>query len=438
MSVKNDCEASYIIWSGSNTYYATNGTTGKVDYSGSDATTIIEQVWIALGTLGGGTIRTKGPGETWTINSRIDSQGGNVTWISDISLRLRLANSLNVHVIYVTHDHVTLDSLYVDGNGFNQTTGSSASAMGIYYYNAGYGIIKNCRLNDVARQAIDIGGTAGVGSKYAQVLNNMITQAHWNGIGIFYSDLALVQGNIITGSSDVGIATWDADNVIITNNILFNNSGTRGGSVGGNSNWDIGIENTSKNILISSNYCSGSKVGISIQASSEGTDVYDINVTGNYIYNEKWYDITTKYAQRVSIANNYINSVSTIWYTGIYIQSTTTGASVVGNYIYMDNLSRYGCRSEADDLVFSKNTVKNCAYGLECIDGDSAMITDNRFIGCTTPIDVNDATINYPMIMGNNWQGCTNDATTAAAVNERITANIDKNGAWWATGDSPA
>jgi len=64
------------------------------------------------------------------------------------------------------------------------------------------------------------------------------------------------------------------------------------------------------------------------------------------------------------------------------------------------------------------------------------MITDNRFANLTTPIDANHANSVRCMIIGNNWEGCTNDADTGAATTPRITANIDKNGAYWLVDDN--
>jgi len=45
--------ASYIIFIDGSTYYAKNGTTGQIDYSGTNFTTITQSVIDALGTDGG-------------------------------------------------------------------------------------------------------------------------------------------------------------------------------------------------------------------------------------------------------------------------------------------------------------------------------------------------------------------------------------------------
>ncbi len=75
-------------------------------------------------------------------------------------------------------------------------------------------------------------------------------------------------------------------------------------------------------------------------------------------------------------------------------------------------------------------------FGLKLEDGDDILIINNRFDGCTEyPIEIDAAEVVRPMIMGNNWEGCTNDPDVAAATNPRITGNIDKSGDWYASSD---
>ena len=92
---------------------------------------------------------------------------------------------------------------------------------------------------------------------------------------------------------------------------------------------------------------------------------------------------------------------------------------------------------DGDDNDVIENKYQNYATGIHIEDGDDCSLLNNRFYSCTTPIDANRTNAIRPMIMGNNWEGCTNDASTRKATNPRITANIDKNGAWWTTGDTP-
>lgn len=88
-----------------------------------DPAVAIEAAWARLAIFGGGVLVTKGAGETWTTQTTIDSQGANVTWISDWGLTIQPQNGLNANVVTITHDYVTLIGLKINGNGANQTGG---------------------------------------------------------------------------------------------------------------------------------------------------------------------------------------------------------------------------------------------------------------------------------------------------------------------------
>lgn len=90
-----------------------------------------------------------------------------------------------------------------------------------------------------------------------------------------------------------------------------------------------------------------------------------------------------------------------------------------------------------DDHKIVNNLIESDLYGIRAIDGDDLIISWNRIIGATNSIEIDNANVVRAMVAGNNWEGCTNDLVATAAVNPRVTSNIDKNGAWYATGDAP-
>ena len=96
------------------------------------------------------------------------------------------------------------------------------------------------------------------------------------------------------------------------------------------------------------------------------------------------------------------------------------GISIAGN-----------CR----EVKITDNKLINADIGIDANDGNDIVIHMNRFITCTTPIDVNDADVDRVMITNNNWYGCTNDAITAAVGSMTITDNIDITGSWYAVDD---
>ena len=97
-------------------------TSGSPDKSGNfvigaaDPTVVIEAAMTYLNVFGGGVLLTKGAGETWTITSTIDTQGSQLTWISDWSLKLDWTES-SWPALRVNngHDWVTLIGLHIEG-----------------------------------------------------------------------------------------------------------------------------------------------------------------------------------------------------------------------------------------------------------------------------------------------------------------------------------
>ena len=127
-----------------------------------------------------------------------------------------------------------------------------------------------------------------------------------------------------------------------------------------------------------------------------------------------------------------IGSNNTSTHMGIRItnRSIVTGCTVrdidpAGECIYL----------KGDDLICNGNYIEDGAIGIKVDNCDDAVISNNR-ITSTTPIDTNLGTCVRPMIIGNNWEGSTNDMNIGIAVNPRITSNLDLNGAWFA-GDNP-
>jgi len=121
--------ASYIIWTDGSTIYALNGSTGEIDYSGTDADTIYQSVLNDLNSVGGGKVILKdgtfniGTEPTYYDNIMIEGQGKNTTikLTSDV-IPFNFHNISNTHVrdlsIEVSDGHTeALLQLYADGTG---------------------------------------------------------------------------------------------------------------------------------------------------------------------------------------------------------------------------------------------------------------------------------------------------------------------------------
>jgi len=141
--------ASYIIWTDGSTYYAKNGTTGAIDYSGADASTVIQAAVDAIpvkqyvDTLvtGGGSIFIKAGlyeiTQTIVINDRpLRLYGDNRC----PQTHLYLAAGANCRMFEIIGESqwCYLKDLYLNGKKNTQTGGDY-----LLYINAGYPILEN-------------------------------------------------------------------------------------------------------------------------------------------------------------------------------------------------------------------------------------------------------------------------------------------------------
>lgn len=136
---------SYIIWSGSNLYWAKNCSTNKIENSGSNATTIIQGAINSLPTSGGkilfkGTKRI--PIGKITLRDRLTLEG-EVTGAGEAGTELFLSGSTNDDMFSgsfgSTIHYITLKNLVLNGNRGNQTKGNL-----LYISNCFRVFIENC------------------------------------------------------------------------------------------------------------------------------------------------------------------------------------------------------------------------------------------------------------------------------------------------------
>lgn len=120
-------EASYVIWSDGltpSTYYAKNGTTGQIQFSGTDAATVINAVIDAL-PVDGGVISLKAV--EFTISTPIIIDKARVKLIGEgVGTVLKLADGADCDVIQIGGagkygSYTVLAYITIDGNKANQT-----------------------------------------------------------------------------------------------------------------------------------------------------------------------------------------------------------------------------------------------------------------------------------------------------------------------------
>lgn len=128
--------ASYIIFKDGSTYYAKNGFTGQIDYSGTDASLVINNAINAVSNYTGGLIYIKAGyyylSDTIVLKKFVGLKGEGAR-----STRLQLLDNVNKDVISFGQQtygssFIYIGHLYITGNIDNQTAGN-----GIRFYDDG-------------------------------------------------------------------------------------------------------------------------------------------------------------------------------------------------------------------------------------------------------------------------------------------------------------
>jgi len=191
-------EASYIIMKEDNTIYAINGKTGKADYLGTVASTVIQSAIDAL-TDGGKIFIKKG---TYTISAKL-SVSANIAIYGENNeaTTLQAVAGLNDHVVSMDGNPTLLANFKINGNRGQQTAGS-----GVFLSSAtGPTWLLNLRITECYEWGVET--EAGSGETF--MFGNIV----WNNGG----NLALTSNSDshIIGNSFYGVYTTGRDNVLI-------------------------------------------------------------------------------------------------------------------------------------------------------------------------------------------------------------------------------
>jgi parallel beta-helix repeat protein len=232
----------------------------------ADPAVAIEAAWAFLNGLGGGELRTRGAGETWTIQTQINSQGAYVTWKSDPSLILKAKDALNLSVILIAHDYVTLEGIKIDGNKANQGVPNGLEICGIVVAPASYWKILRCVFYNIHQFGF---WSHSATAKYGGELGGCIFEGcSWNGILIGANTYdATVHDCTVTHSSDVGIAVHGVG-VLVSDCVVRNMDLVEGAA---NSQWCFAFEGVAT--LSSFDHCEAH--GAAIQGANLGGAGYN-------------------------------------------------------------------------------------------------------------------------------------------------------------------
>ena len=395
--------------------------TGLTNYA--DPALAIEAAWSYLNTKGGGVLRTRGPGETWTVATVIDSQGANVTWKSDKSLTITIPNTFDDNVVSITHDDVTVIRVHVNGNRLNQSAPVGVGPNGFYIYECSNVKLFQCKITDCRQFGVYVRATEGSNSN-VEVRECELIDNDWNGIWAtgrdYYTNFKAI-GNTIEGWSDVGISSG-LDRTVISNN-YFNNVGfLNRGAI--NTSWAIGLEVyvdsvELEDIIIEENIIVNCDTGIGFQ-SSFSDSFTRIKIANNVMYNLEIGGVYAQYVDWMEITGNIIEEWDTLnaWGSAIYCANEVEDTLISDNILFSrDARTRAeGIRLRNNsDRVKIKNNVIRCY--LNCIwldnDVDDTEIHGNTLVsGNSYSIQIDDATIVRTRIGKNDMYGtnqCLND-----------------------------
>lgn len=393
--------ASYIIVKDGSTYYAKNGTTGQIDYSGTDAATVIQN---SINTLtGGGTISIT-TGE-YTISSsivltqNIDLIGVGRDYDRVNATVLKLGNGVNDDLIKISYSSGGEDQgwnqiskLSLSGNSAQQTAGS-----GIYLKYARRVILEDLVIADFKQYAIEMEVCEQI-----WINNNFLMGC---GIyGSFLNSAKITENEITAGTTNYGIYTSgvSSGNLITGNDVyscllgMFLYNGFTGGIITKNKVWSSEQHGIQLNVIATNNTIS---LNIIKENSQQTGNVW----SGIAITNT----VGEACLDNILIGNRLFDSQGTQTQKyGIILADDTDYTTIIGNDV------RGNVQSVGMSLVGSNNLVKH-NLGFTTENSGTQTCADNENIahglaGTPTMVQVtpmNDTYDSVPVIATVDWTG---------------------------------
>ena len=220
-------EASYIISTDGVTVNAVNGETGRTDYYGTDASSVVQAAIDSLGPSGGIIWIKEG---TYVISSTVKVPG-NVT-LSGVGFatKLVLADFADQEVIANKHAGDYVDSgivitdLQIDGNGAKQTPEAQVSA--IFLSRVSRSRIEECWIHNVAPYSINAGFYA-LHSAYLTIRGNAIYNNQYAGIFLSGGRYGIISDNMFNGNHRAVYLASHFNGVVEGNQIVSGHEGIR-------------------------------------------------------------------------------------------------------------------------------------------------------------------------------------------------------------------
>ncbi len=369
--------ASYIVFTDGTTTYVKNGSTGKIDYSGTDTSTVINNA--ISGCPDGGKILVSGK---YTISASL-TLDSNMTFAGfGESTILKMADGVNINMITsVNKTSVTIKDMKLDGNKAANTGGSCIALS-----QAEKHVIQNLHIINAPLHGVAITGVNGYAS--GNIVTDCIIEnsGHRNILFDPRVKNSIISNNICTGggnsnilvghgSFDVQIldnfcsVTTNADGIVVHNDV--HNVIVTGNKVLNSKESGILLNQHVYDCVISNNICNNNENGIRLNANlTDG--VYDFvtdgdterNLISNNICNDNdvdgillSYDDTGNVVKRNIIMNNVCVLNGQI---GINESNGQSKNTICGNHVVANSDSQISV-SSSDSSAF-------CNYGVSPFD----------------------------------------------------------------------
>jgi len=437
-------EASYIIFKKNGDIFARNGDSGNIEFSGTDAATVIQNAIDALG-ANGGVIASKIEQEL-EISSTLDPCDNLILQ----SLRLKAEDELNDNIIESSakRTNVTIKDCIFDGNKANQTfTGTRTDHTLVRFPNGDENIrILNNELRDgLAGAGICLSGLPINPHVEGNFVHDMGTSTEsCDGI-ICFSTRGYIAGNRIKNVSDTPIANDNGQKQNIVNNVIWNtdswNTNVSQASNGitpyaPSRDWEGRIEG---NIIVNL----GSNAS-GIDSVESGSYNVKAQIIGNYLIGDLYHGIEIRSdGAQCEISNNYVNSPSVRGINFLGVDSIISGNVVwsagdrsigivgdrnviAGNKVNSGALSGIFAGPNVSDLTITNNIVSNkVENGIYLYDSNTdCVITGNRCQGNGNYGILEGTGGDYNIINANNCRGNTTGGISTVGANSVVTDNL--------------
>jgi hypothetical protein len=400
-------EASYIIFTDGTKVYARNGKTGAIDYSGTDATTVIQS---AINALSSGVVFIKDG--LYIITASIIPKSHvylvGESWNTILKLKDNATeDATHSNVIYSNDEveDIVIRNLQIDGNKANQTFTTSAHTWnGIYFRNqARHVYIDHCYVHDCRICGIMIRATTGKESYDNWVMNSRVMNNAWNDVNFYaYGTGAKHYGggivnNFLGGDTgDMAISLYNAGSgvadvvydILIQGNIIYPLTGSQGSAQNPQAHFGIQLEVGSTRCKVYDNIILGAAIGIITHGSGTGKH----EICGNTIYVK---DLVLGTGSGFPIGINLLDPGNVIRGNKIYIPATVTqnaqgirtdinGGYNVIEYNYVYDLGSSGTTTglrnyQGNYNVWRYNVVKGCDTPANLAGATGTIIEGNIF-----------------------------------------------------------